>query len=133
MVGQQRLGELQDELRRLTDTNHKLERVVGKKKLLERDQLTIQLEEMRQQLTDREKRVTVRATLAYSSISCIALNDVHFLSPQELERGLEASNKTHQKEVRELRLRNRALGTENTTLRDTANELHSQLKVCTML
>ena len=63
MVGQQRLGELQDELRRLTDTNHKLERVVGKKKLLERDQLTVQLEEMRQQLTNREKRVAVRLTL----------------------------------------------------------------------
>lgn len=63
MVGQQRLGELQEELRRLTDTNHKLERVVGKKKLLERDQLTVQLEEMRQQLADRGKRVAVSATL----------------------------------------------------------------------
>lgn len=63
MVSQQRLGELQDEIRRLTDANHKLERVVRKKKLLERDQLTVQLEEMRQQLADREKRVTVRATL----------------------------------------------------------------------
>lgn len=67
MVGQQRLGELQDEIRRLTDTNHKLERVVGKKKLLERDQLTVQLEQTQQQLTDRMKRVAVRGIFIHAS------------------------------------------------------------------
>lgn len=61
MVSQQRLGELQDEVRRLTDTNHKLERVARNKRLLERDQLTVQLEQTKQQLTDREKRVAVRS------------------------------------------------------------------------
>lgn len=60
VAGQQRLGELQDEIQRLSDTNHKLEKVVGKKRLLERDQLTVQLQQTRQQLADREKRVAVR-------------------------------------------------------------------------
>lgn len=48
---------------------------------------------------------------------------------QELERGLEATSKTHAQEMRGLRLRNRALASETNTFRDTANQLHSQLKV----
>ena len=48
---------------------------------------------------------------------------------QELERGLEASAKTHAQEVKGLRLRNRALATETEALRDSTTKLHSQLKV----
>ena len=60
MTTQQQAGEVQDEIRRLTDANRKLETLVGKKRLLERDQLTVQLEQLSQQLTDKENRIKVR-------------------------------------------------------------------------
>ena len=66
MASQQRVGEMQDEVRRLSDVNHKLETLVGKKRLLERDQLTVQLEQLTQQLTDKENRITVRQLDLYT-------------------------------------------------------------------
>ena len=57
--GQEKLGELQDQLRRLSEANHRLEKVVGKRRLREREQLTVQLEQLTRQLADRENRVSV--------------------------------------------------------------------------
>ena len=55
----------------------------------------------------------------------------HTLTPsQELERGLEASGKTHSQEVKGLRTRNKALAIEAVSLRDTVEKLQSMLKVC---
>ena len=60
MVGQQKVGELQDELQRLSDANRKLEKLAGKKKLLERDCLTEQVQQLTRTLADRDKRISVR-------------------------------------------------------------------------
>ena len=56
---QHRSRELQNEIRRLSETTRKLEKLVERKRLLERDQLTEQLQLTRQQLEGREKRVMV--------------------------------------------------------------------------
>ena len=60
VTSRQRVGELQDEIQRLSDTNLKLERVMGKKRLLERDQLTEQVQRLTRELADRDKRIDVR-------------------------------------------------------------------------
>ena len=60
VTSRQRVGELQDETQRLSDTNLKLERVMGKKRLLERDQLTEQVQRLTRELADRDKRIDVR-------------------------------------------------------------------------
>ena len=69
VASQQRAGEMQDEILRLSDVNRKLETLVGKKRLVERDQLTVQMEQVTQQLTNRENRITVSDT-AYTKIVC---------------------------------------------------------------
>lgn len=48
---------------------------------------------------------------------------------QELERGLEASSKSHTQELRGLRLKHKTLASETNTLREAANRLHNQLMV----
>ena len=60
MNGQQKVSELQDEVRHLLDSNRKLERVAGKKMLLERNQLTEKLQEMSGEMADKEKRIEVK-------------------------------------------------------------------------
>ena len=52
-----------------------------------------------------------------------------FPVPQDLERGLEASGKTHAQEIKGLRARNRALASEAASLRDNLEKLTSLLKV----
>jgi len=58
-AGKQKAEELLKEIRRLSECNRKLEKLVKSRKLLERDQLTVQLDQMRRHLQEKEKRVTV--------------------------------------------------------------------------
>ena len=46
-----------------------------------------------------------------------------------LLRGIEATNKNHNQEVRSLMLKNRALSNEAEDLRNASERLHAQLKV----
>lgn len=62
LAGQKKAGELQDEVRRLSEANQKLEVVVGRRRLLERDQLTAQIQQLSGELAERQKRVVVRNT-----------------------------------------------------------------------
>ena len=59
VAGKQKAEELLKEIRRLSEYNRKLEKLVKSRKLMERDQLTVQLDQMRQRLQEKEKRVTV--------------------------------------------------------------------------
>ena len=60
LTSQKKVGELQDDVRRLAEANHKLEVVVGRRQLLERGQLTAQLQQVSGELAVKEKRVAVR-------------------------------------------------------------------------
>ena len=58
--GSRRSMHLLEEVQRLNEHNKKLQSLVKNGKLRERDQLSAQVEEMRQQLQKREQQTTVR-------------------------------------------------------------------------
>ena len=66
LTSQKKVGELQDDVRRLAEANHKLEAVVGRRQLLERGQLTAQLQQVSGELAVKEKRVAVRTHQFFS-------------------------------------------------------------------
>lgn len=135
-AGKQKAEELLKEIRRLSENNRKLEKLVKSRKLLERDQLTVQLDQMRRRLQEKERRVTVswrggREAGRVCALQCFH-NVLHFFRcVQELERGLEATSKNHSQEMRVLMQRNRALATETEALRETTTRFQQQLKVRT--
>lgn len=59
LTSHKKIGELQDDVRKLSTTNQRLEAVAGKKSLLERDQLTVQVQLLSGKLAERQKRVLV--------------------------------------------------------------------------
>ena len=65
LAGQRQVSELQDEALRLSETNRKLERVVGKKMLLERERLTERLQKMSGEMAEKERRIMV-----YKDLTC---------------------------------------------------------------
>ena len=84
LAGQRKAGELGDEVRRLSEANHKLEEVVGRTRLLERDRLTDQLQHVAGKLAEKEKRVAVRthlqsaARIICGSVGIIFYQEVSF-------------------------------------------------------
>jgi len=103
---QRKVNDLRQELQRVSERRKKLEEVVKRRHLLERETLTVQLQEANDSAEEKNRRIA------------------------ELERGLEIVKRNHAQEEKVMVRRNKALSHEVAELRDYTHKIHRQLKVC---
>ena len=70
LTHQDKVRGLQSEIQRLNERRKKLEQVAKRKHLLERESLTVQLQEANDSLRNKDRKVKVRCTGRYRGVLC---------------------------------------------------------------